>query len=233
MNTKISYRLGAIVPPANPTCEVEYPMLLPTGAVLHVSRLPVLSGDLNARNQGYIEHYKQAIQGFGSLPLDGVIIGMTGPQYRLGAEADAALCDQLTDEFGMKVETASLAILNTLRRKNIKRISLLSPYPNWLTELAKSYWESADFMVDYVHSFGDELRAYELTNSDVLEALKEIRTNKSEAIVLSGTGMLTVDAIGAARQEFMHPMLSSNLCSIESIFYESKLEKNALLKKLI
>jgi maleate isomerase len=54
--------------------------------------------------------------------------------------------------------------------------------------------------------------AYTLTSAQVTEALASVEPKSADAIVMSGTGMLTLPAILASRDALAMPFLSSNLC---------------------
>ena len=71
--------LGLVVPPANPTIEPEMARLVPSGARLFATRLPVFPGDLKDRNRAYLGAYEAAFADFGSLRLQAHVIGLTGP----------------------------------------------------------------------------------------------------------------------------------------------------------
>lgn len=209
-----AHRGAILVPPANPTVEPETRFLLPDSLGLYVARFAVQpDSTLEQRNEGYLAMYDGAVKAFGSIALDSAVIGLTGPSYRLGPDGDAERCAALTEDAGFPLTTASRAIAEALAALGAGKVALISPYPDWLTEKAASYWRETGCEVTQILNMSEEFRAYALTTQEVLAAIEKIDSQGCDAVVMSGTGMLTVPAILAAPQRERLPLLSSNLCS--------------------
>jgi len=204
--------VGVLVPSANPVVEPELYRLLPRTLKLFATRFPAMPDtDLEQRNRRYVELYPEALRSFGRLQLDAAVIGLTGPSYRLLPAGDQALTETLSTG-GIPVQTASGAIRLALQTIGARRVCLVSPYPAWLTDAAAAYWTAAGNEIVQIIKISETFRAYELTTDEVAGALDAVQHGMVDAIIMSGTGMLTLPAILGRGRATTVPLLSSNLC---------------------
>lgn len=208
-------RVGVVVPPSNPVVEPELDALLGDDIFLYSERLPRFTGmTLEERNEHYLPAYRQSLDGLYGLNTECALVAMTGPNYRLGLDGDRQLCQELSAEFGAPVRTASLAIYDALADLGITRIQLVSPYPDWLTDQTVRYWSEGGINVvatDHLLAEGEEFRAYETTTDEVVTHLESIDPEPGTAVLLTGTGMVSVTSIYRMSTRRV-PILSSNLC---------------------
>ena len=212
-----SLSVGIVVPPSNPTLEIEIKSLLGENPYLYTSRLPVFQNcDLAERNRGYLATYLDTAQRFGSLPLLAVIVGLTGTNYADGPDADRARCDAISEALNAPFTTCSLAILELLQSLGFSRLHLELPYPDWLIDEAKGYWERAGIEVVAANSILDALGAsdaYGIDAQELEQYLSSLTLHDGAPVLLSGTGMRTTGALEDLVDRLHVPLLSSNLAA--------------------
>jgi len=219
-------RVGVIMPPPNPTVEPEFQAALPAAIVMHASRFPVQQGDLAQRNEGYRASYPECVLGYRPMRLDAILVSCTGASYLLGRTGDEALSAKLADITGVPTITSSCAIQIALEALNVGALTLISPYPFWLTQQAAQYWGGSGYRLDRVVQFGegDHNAAYELDDDYVAQQLETLpEPARDAAILMTGTGMPTIGAIARMRSRFRVPVLSSNLCGLWWLLRETGL----------
>lgn len=209
-----SGHIGVATPQSNPTVEAEFGILYPRSVSIQATRLTSSETDPLARLREYLIALDTTLKSYGSLPLSAFGFACTGSSYLLGADHEDAMTHALSEKAGFPIETAARAILARIEAQSIKSVSLIMPYPDALIDAAVRYWESRGIKVMHAHRVltrtSDTLSIYELSSADAQRAIENFDTNGSDAILLSGTGMPTLNCL--AQVSAAKPVLSSNFC---------------------
>jgi maleate isomerase len=171
----------------------------------------VHDGDLRARLAGYLAQLDDRMSDFGSLSLSAIYVACTGCFYPLEPAHVRSIETALTERWGRPVVLPVSAIAEAVGAVGIDRLSLVSPYPAWLTEQATRFWHSMD--IDVVETLqvgaGDP---YAVTASELVACVHERRLSGA-GILFTGTGMRTLEAMDRLSHHVEMPMFSSNWCS--------------------
>lgn len=206
--------VGLLTPPANTTLEPELTALLPAGLSLHAARLPGRVAEdtaigLRDRFQGYHDTLAESADSFGGMPLDALVYGVTGSMYLVDAAGERAVLDAMRSAGAAHVNTAAGAIRDVLQAGGAKRIALVTPYPDWLTDAAVAYWRALGIEVSGVVGAREGGSIYAIPPEHVLRAVRSLDLDGVDAIVLSGTGMPTIEPITRLSAELEIPAIAS------------------------
>lgn len=219
MNTPRDYgargRFGLLTPQANPTVEPEFRRLAPAGTELYVARLTSRSDDSRARLIEYLERLPETLAQYDTLRLDAVAFACTGSSYLLGARREAEILAAAEAAIGAPIETAAGAILKALDAMGARRILVVSPYPDWLRDAAVAFWREMGLEVVGTATVpigrADTRGIYELQGADAAGVFDCLDTHGTDAVLVSGTGMPSLELLRARRSQHP-PAISSNLC---------------------
>lgn len=211
-------RVGVLVPPANTTVEPELAAGMPSGVGVYASRLPGRTEEdtsvgLRERFLQYNATLSGTADSFGGMPLDALVFACTGSSYLVGPRGEDALLADLRAG-ARQVCTAALAVRQALTACGCRRLALVSPYPSWLTAAAVDYWSACGFEVTGTFAIPQVKSIYAITPEEVMAAALSIPTAGIDGIVLSGTGMPTLDAIPSLSDKLRVPVISSASASI-------------------
>jgi len=220
-------RAGAIAiatPQANPTVEPEFQALAPPGVGLYTTRLTSRAKSSRRRLTGYLRQLDRAVKSFDTLPLDALGFACTGSSYLLGRAEEARLIKAAAAPY--PIITATIAIEATLAARRIKKIALISPYPEWLNAAAVAFWREAGITVSAINRItlaaplaNDDTRGiYQLTPEIVNRHLSGLEINHADAVLISGTGLPSLALIPKIAKRTGLPVFSSNACLADACF---------------
>ena len=124
-------RLGMLTPSSNTVLEPLTAAMLADlpGASAHFSRFRVVAIDLGAGSRGQFDPAPvvAAAELLADARVDAICWNGTSGAW-LGLELDRALCEAVTARTGIPATTATLALMEALRRLGARRYGLVTPY---------------------------------------------------------------------------------------------------------
>jgi maleate cis-trans isomerase len=206
--------LGLLVPQANTTAEPEVNALLGADLALLVGRMTSAAPDMRERLDHYLERIESYIDTFGDSPLAVLGFLITGSTYRMQHDEEDAFFAKLGAARGYPVISAAQSIRRAFGVLGAKRVGLVSPYPEWLTERSLDYWRRAGVNIVGVEAPerpGGFHEIYTMRGPSVLAAARRLAHRKPDVVLLAGAGMPTLGPMMALLDEGVTP-LSSNFC---------------------
>src|ERR1700730_10731528 len=140
-------RLGFLVPPGNPTVEMEMIALAPQGVSLHFHRMTArgVGGSLDGqseRNQMMIDNIGDSAALLAMVEPDAIVVAHTATSYHLGRSDEADLLARLERSTGRRIVTAFGSVVRALERLDVRRVALGTPYSAAVTSQGKTHLEA-------------------------------------------------------------------------------------------
>jgi len=208
--------IGLAVPQANPTVEPEMARLVSRDFAVIATRLTGNPSTPQNKLVEYLDNLGDSLSAFDNAPINILGFACTGTSYLIGTADEEARIADYARQFGYPIVTCAQAVRQALRHLGANRISLIAPYPAWLAEASKGYWQRSGLDVTSMQAVdlpsGDTRHVYGLGSRDVVAAARAMDMRASEALLITGTGVPTLGAITPIKAFYDRPVLTSNLC---------------------
>jgi maleate isomerase len=208
-------RLGFLLPPGNPTVEVEMTALAPTGVSLHFHRMAAGGGvpgaldNQDERTRAMIDSLGDSTALLAMVKPDIIIVAHTATSYHLGRAREADLLARLTEESGVRVVTAFGSVVAALERLGVRRLALGAPYSAETTAQGRAHLEAHGFAVARSDNLKGVTNIYDETAERAYQLARSVDMPEADAMFLSGTGMPTLPVLDLLEQDLRKPVISS------------------------
>jgi maleate isomerase len=214
-------RIGLVVPPGNVAMERELHRYVGPDVVVSTNRLSRPTPAVTKESLlAMIDSVDGAVRSLAMCyPQPKIVIyGCTSGSFVSGPGKEADLAKRITDNVGIPAITTSTAVLMGLKALNIRRVFLLTPYVEHVTQHEIDMLEHHGHTVSGVDSFdcADTRDIAKISTTQVAERmLRHADTvNNCDGVLISCTQLLTMDKIDEIEQALGRPVVTSNQTSL-------------------
>lgn len=224
---KANKRLGVLLPPGNVTMEIELPKYLEPGFTAHFTRLSREHSNisknalLDMRNS-----MPRAADDLSHVAPDVVLYGCTSGSFVAGADGDRAINEEMTKITGVPAITTSTAVVQACRALGMKRIFMITPYPDSINETEVDFLAGEGIEVAGYDSFrlNHTLEYAEILSEDVAAMALSHREEIGglDGLFISCTQVRAMDQIDRLEEVLGCPVICSNQASLWAMLHQLK-----------
>ena len=207
-------RLGLIIPSSNRLSEPHFRRFLPPDVGLHVTRLR-MTGVHNKPLGPLLEDVSRAAATLGDARCDVIVFHCTANSMEHGLEGEQKILDAVREASGAQALSTAQGVVEALRASAMKKMVLISPYPQSHNDHEKEYLEALGFKVVHDVALGVPSVDYpHVPPSKWLEVTRANLRDEADGIFLSCTNTTQIDIIALLEAELGKPVVNSNQATI-------------------
>jgi maleate cis-trans isomerase len=211
-------RIGFLVPPGNPTVEVEMIALSetmrPPQVSVHFTRM-VAQGAAGShhgqeeRNRSQIAHLPENVALLAMVAPKVIVLAHTATSYTLGKKGEAELVARMQRKTGIPFITAFGSVLAALAHLGVRRVALGTPYDADATAKSKANLEAHGIEVASVGRLDNVKNIYDETAERAYGLARQVDVPQAEGVFLSGVGMPTLATLEKMERDLGKPVVSA------------------------
>jgi maleate isomerase len=216
-------RLGVVVLSTNLTVEYEFRQMVPEGVSFHVARMliPDTARDGEEKEKDFLEAEDALLRAVREVSMarpDIILFACTVGSFIRGPGNDQSISARITTETGIRSITTSSAVLKALECLRLKKISLVSPYPEGMGTKEREFLETSipglrvvtTKHMGVVNSFEKNLVPLAMT----YRLAKEVVSKEADGLFISCTALRTMEMIDLLERELQIPVITSVQASL-------------------
>jgi maleate isomerase len=198
-------RIGLMLPYDNAVIEPEFARTLPYGVSAHVVRT-TKTDRLELAEESLLlsptmQHLRATI----------ALYACNASSFIKGRAWHDKFLNQFQTAAGVPAETANSALMKLAIHRKVKRLAVVTPYPEWLLDPLKKFVTDFGFEVTNVVGLGLEppdINALGPEHS--YRFAKQANVREADGIIIVATNFRTLEVLTLLEQELRKPVMSSN-----------------------
>ena len=202
-------KLGIIVPSVNTTMEPELYKMAPQGVSIHFSRVKITEAT-EEQILAMINDVPNATEELKHAGVNVIAFGCTGGSFIKGLGYDKEIIDLIERSDKILATTTSTAVIEAFKEMDIKKLSVVTPYEDWLNQKLIKFIEASGFKVLKMKGLGLTRDIANVHPECVYRLAKEVQAQESDGVFISCTNFRTVEILNVLEQDLKKPVISSN-----------------------
>lgn len=207
-------RLGLIIPSSNRLSEPHFRRFMPRDVGVHTTRLR-MTGAHNKPLDQLLEDVSRAAATLGDARCDVIVFHCTANSMEHGLEGEQKILDAVRESSGAQALSTAQGVVEALRASAMKKMVLISPYPQSHNDHEKEYLEALGFQILHDVALGAPSVNYpHVPPSKWMEVARAHWRDDADGIFLSCTNTTQIDIIAPLEAELGKPVVNSNQATI-------------------
>ena len=217
---KIRTRIGLLIPSTNTTCEPDFYRVTPPDVTVHTHRLWLTNDDGGARGMDHMNaEVEQGARYLKTASVDTVAYGCTTGSFYKGSGYDDELLEIIRNASGVPAVATAPAVTQALRSLGAERISVATPYPEWINGQLGGYYQSLGFEVLNVEGEPEAAKAgHQGINDQVPESILDfaplVCRPDADVLFCSCTAWRSFEIVEELERRVGRPVVTSNQATI-------------------
>lgn len=198
-------RIGLMIPYDNTVIEPEFNRTAPYGVSVHVIR------STKTDRKDLAEESIELAKGMRLLRASVALYACNASSFMQGLGWHDAFLKRFADATGVPSDTASAAMIKLLKHRGVRKVALVSPYPQWLLQPLVDFVEENGVAVANAVALGLEPPDINVLGPDyTYRVAKEADTASADGVLILATNFRSLEVVGLIEQELGKPVVSTN-----------------------
>lgn len=211
-------RFGIILPAVNTTTEPEFYRCLPEGVTAHFTRM-----EFKETSPEYFERMVEDVPAGARMlsysAVDAIVFACTSGSLYGGLGYDQKIIAKIKAQCDVPASTTSTAAIEAFRTMGITRVSVATPYEDWVNDLERQFFEGSGVKVIRMKGLGRKgLDVCEVHPETLYRFAKAQDDKESQALFLSCMGLRTLEVLPRLERDLGKPVFSSNQVTLWKLF---------------
>jgi maleate cis-trans isomerase len=208
-------RIGLIIPSSNRMTEPQFHRYAPAGVAVHIARVQ-MTGRHKKPIAQLLDDIGRAASSLADARCNPIVFHCTGTAMAEGKEGEAALVRRVAEEGGAVAFSTAQAIVEALDQMGMRRVVLLSPYPQAVNDHEREFLgeHGIEVVHDVALNVGSSDEYIRVPVARWIELAREHARLPADGFFLSCTNTTQIEAIEAIERDTGRPAVNSNQATL-------------------